>query len=103
MQEFDKLIRDRVPQILDAQEIRYIITYANEQEIENYLYKKLDEETQELKKDKDIHEVVDVIEVCLAIARHLGYEERQVLDVLLRKRDIMGGFSNIILKRILGE
>jgi hypothetical protein len=26
-----------------------------------------------------------------------------VQDILLRKRDIMGGLSNVVLKRILGE
>lgn len=101
--EYDKLIRDRVPEILDAQDIKYIITYARPQDMEHYLYKKLDEEVQELKQDKDIHEVIDVIEVCLAIAKYIGYTNEQLQDILLRKRDIMGGLSNVILKRILGE
>lgn len=101
--EYDKLIRDRVPEILDTQDIRYIITYARPQDIEHYLYKKLDEEVQELKCDRDIQEVIDVIEVCLAIARYIGYTNEQVQDMLLWKRDVMGGLSNVILKRILGE
>ena len=100
MKEYDKIIRDLVPQVMDEANIGYEIETVDDATALEYLYKKLLEETDELLHDKTIEEVIDVIEVAFAIAEKYGYDFRMILYLREAKRREKGGFKqNIVLKK----
>ncbi|WP_051125385.1 nucleoside triphosphate pyrophosphohydrolase [Leptospira yanagawae] len=57
------------------------------------LYEKLIEEHAELIKDNTISEVVDMIEVLLAIGNEIGYSEDNIMEELRKKRASNGAFQ----------
>ena len=95
--KYNKLVRDKIPSILDNKGIKYLITYTDENNHLYYLLKKLIEEAHELSKDKDIEELADVMEVLLAIGEELGYSLEDILINMVAKRDERGGFDEGII------
>lgn len=95
--KYNKLVRDKIPSILDNKGIKYLITYTDENNHLYYLLKKLIEEAHELSRDKDIEELADVMEVLLAIGEELGYSLEDILINMLAKRDERGGFDEGII------
>ena len=93
--KYNKLVRDKIPSILDNKGIKYLITYTNGNNHLSYLLKKLIEEAHELA--KDIEELADVMEVLLAIGEELGYSLDDILVNMLAKRDERGGFDEGII------
>ncbi len=65
--EYDKLIRDRIPEIIESQGKKCKIEKMDEDEFSIYLKKKLKEEVDEFQESGEIHEIVDIYEVILAI------------------------------------
>ncbi|MGL6105801.1 phosphoribosyl-ATP pyrophosphohydrolase [Romboutsia sp.] len=97
---YDKLVRDRIPEIIEASGKKCEIEVVNDEVALEYLYKKLGEEVAELLEDKNLDEVADVMEVLFAIAGKYGYSEEEVLDKRNLKKDSRGGFEkNLILKK----
>ncbi|MGL6107520.1 phosphoribosyl-ATP pyrophosphohydrolase [Romboutsia sp.] len=97
---YDKLVRDRIPEIIEASGKKCEIEVVNDEVALEYLYKKLGEEVTELLEDKNLDEVADVMEVLFAIAGKYGYSEEEVLDRRNLKKDSRGGFEkNLILKK----
>lgn len=100
MKIYDKLVRDRIPEIIEASGSKCEIEVVNDEIALDYLYKKLDEEVNELLVDKNLDEIADVIEVLFAIASKIGYSESDVLDKRNEKKNTHGGFEdNLILKK----
>lgn len=95
--KYNKLVRDKIPSILDNKGIKYLITYTDENNHLFYLLKKLIEEAHELSRDKDIEELADVMEVLLAIGEELGYSLEDILINMVAKRDERGGFNEGII------
>ena len=100
MKVYDKLVRDRIPEIIEASGKMCEIEVVSDEVALEYLYKKLNEEVSELLEDRNIDEVVDVMEVLFAIAWKYGYSESDVLNKRCEKKNSRGGFEkNIILKK----
>jgi len=61
----------------------------------------LNEEVNEFLEDKNLEELVDVMEVLFGIAEALGYSEEEFLKARDKKRDERGGFKEgIVLKYV---
>ena len=100
MISYDKLVRDKIPQIIEASGKSCDIEIVNNDVALEYLYKKLNEEVNELLTDKNLDEVADVMEVLFAIASKYGYSEQDLLDKRNEKKNSRGGFEkNIVLKK----
>ena len=100
MKVYDKLIRDRIPEIIEASGSKYEVEVVSDKVALEYLYKKLSEEVEELLIDKNLDEIADVMEVIFAIGKKFGYSENDVLGRRNEKRDSRGGFDdNLILKK----
>lgn len=100
MKIHDKLVRDKIPEIIENSENHCEIEIVSDDVALEYLYKKLQEEVDELLSDKNLEEIADVIEVLFAIGRKYGYSEEDILQKRNDKRDKSGGFdNNIILKK----
>ncbi|GAA3663788.1 nucleoside triphosphate pyrophosphohydrolase [Asaccharospora irregularis] len=99
MKVYDKLVRDRIPEIIESSGNKCDIEVVSDEVALDYLYKKLNEEVSELIEDKNLEEIADVMEVLFAIASKYGYNEKDVLDKRDEKKSARGGFeNNLVLK-----
>jgi predicted house-cleaning noncanonical NTP pyrophosphatase (MazG superfamily) len=97
MEQYNKLVRDKIPEILDAKGVVYEKRIASDEEYKEELLKKLVEEVQEFSEAGNIEELSDVIEVVEALKKL--YEYSEVEQVRQAKREEKGGFDEkIILK-----
>lgn len=100
MKVYDKLVRDRIPEIIEASGSKCEVEVVNDDVALEYLYKKILEEVSELLEDKNLDEIADVMEVLFAIGKKYGYSEDEVLGRRSEKKDARGGFEdNLILKK----
>ncbi|OSB11670.1 phosphoribosyl-ATP pyrophosphohydrolase [Paraclostridium bifermentans] len=100
MKVYDKLVRDRIPEIIESSGNKCEIEVVSDEVALEYLYKKLNEEVGELLEDKNLDEIADVMEVLFAIGSKYGYSEEDVLGRRNDKKDARGGFEkNLILKK----
>lgn len=67
MVEFNKLVRDKIPEIIERDNKQAIISILSDEEYEKELDRKLQEETEEYLESGEVEEIVDVYEVILAI------------------------------------
>ena len=97
MEGYNKLVRDRIPEILDHKGVIYEKRIASPEEYKQELIKKLVEEVNEFTAEGDPEELADVLEVITALRTLPEYED--VEAVRLKKLQERGGFSDkIILK-----
>lgn len=95
--EYNKLVRDGIPEKLDNLGVPYVKRIASEEEYRFELIKKLKEETSEFEEVGDIEELADILEVIDALKKLPEYVN--VLEVQKQKREERGGFENrLILK-----
>lgn len=100
MKVYDKLVRDRIPEIIEASGNKCEIEVVSDEVALEYLYKKLNEEVGELLEDKNLNEIADCLEVLFAIGAKYGYSEDEVLGRRNEKKLERGGFeNNLILKK----
>ncbi|MFC4540775.1 hypothetical protein ACFO5R_02385 [Halosolutus amylolyticus] len=102
--EYDKLVRDRIPEIIKANDERPAIHTADDAEYAERLAAKLTEEAAEFEESRDLEELADVLEVIRAI---LDDRERTMADLETRRREKRaerGGFDDrIVLERVESE
>lgn len=97
MEGYNKLVRDKIPEILDEKGVSYEKRIASPEEYKVELIKKLGEEIQEFSEAGDPEELVDIVEVIKALKQLPEYSE--VEAIRQRKREERGGFDKrIILK-----
>ena len=100
MKIYDKLVRDNIPQIIENSGNKCEVKIVSDEIALDYLYKKLQEEVDELVEDKNLEEIADVVEVLFAIGKKYGYSEEDILNKRCEKREKSGGFEdNIVLKK----
>lgn len=101
MKVYNKLVRDKIPEIIKASgktPKTEIITGDLKTE---YLELKLREEVKEYLEDKNIEELADILEVLFALSDNLGYSEEDLLNKRLEKKEERGGFKEgIVLKEV---
>lgn len=101
MKVYDKLVRDKIPEIIKEAGKTPTTEIISGKLKEEYLEKKLGEEVNEYLEDKNLEELADVMEVLFGLANHLGYSEEDLLNKRLEKKLSRGGFKEgIILKEV---
>ena len=91
-----KLVRDRIPEIIQADGKVPLCTTVTGDDLRAALEEKAREEIAELcdaPPESLLEEIADVYEVLLAIAKNAGVDWPQVENVASKKRDLRGGFS----------
>lgn len=97
MESYNKLVRDKIPEILDGRGVPYEKRIASPEEYKKELIKKLSEEVNEFIQTGDSEELADVIEVIGALKKLPEY--KNVEELRLKKLEERGGFNEkIILK-----
>ena len=94
-----KLVRDRIPEIIQEDGKTPIIRIMDEEEYVRELDRKLCAEVEEYRADGSIEEMADVLEVLQAICIARGYTLQQLEEVRRKKAAERGGFK----KRIYWE
>lgn len=97
MAEYNKLVRDKIPEILDAKGVVYEKRIATQEEYKVELIKKLREELEEFEVAGDVEELADIMEVIEALKLLPEYTHAE--EVRKKKKEERGGFKGrIILK-----
>ena len=92
--EFNKLVRDRIPAIIEAGGERPVTRILNDEEYLRCLEQKLDEETAEYHEGKNLKELADILEVVYALAEAGGHSREELLSVYEKKHEARGGFTD---------
>ena len=101
--KYDKLVRDRIPEIIAKDGKKAVTRILNDEEYNAYLEKKLDEEVAEFHESKSIEELADILEVVYALSEVYG-GIYNLLAVWNEKTVERGGFTKkILLEEICEE
>ena len=100
---YNKLVRDKIPEIIKASGKTYETEILSDEEYLQMLDKKLDEELTEYHQEQNIEELADLLEVLYATARARGYSIEEIEKVRIDKRKARGGFDKKILLISLEE
>lgn len=96
MIRYDKLVRNRIPRIIEQQGERPILRILEDGEYTECLERKLDEEVAEYHQDKTPEELADILEVVFALAELQGCSRETLMKLCQQKHDDRGGFSDRI-------
>lgn len=98
---FDKLVRDRIPELIRENDERPVTRVASGPEYDRRLGDKLCEEAAEFREARTLEELADVLEVVDAICEREGISRAELESLQREKRDERGGFSDgIVLERV---
>ncbi|MFH0779724.1 MAG: nucleoside triphosphate pyrophosphohydrolase [Parcubacteria group bacterium] len=98
--EYNKLVRDNIPQIIESKGEKAITRIAGEKEYEEALANKLHEEVSEFLSKPSVEEAADVLEVLRAICELKGVDLAALEETRRKKAEERGGFQKrIILDR----
>lgn len=96
MKTFNKLVRDKIPEIIEADGRNCKTHILTDEEYLIGLEEKLNEEVAEYQKDKNLEEMADVLEVLQAICIARGYSLEELEALRKKKANDRGGFSKKI-------
>mgnify|MGYP003303924131 CR=1 FL=1 len=99
----NKLVRDRIPEIIEKSGKTAYCRILNNEEYIDELDRKLNEECAEYQADKSIDELADMLEVMYAIAQARGCTVEELEQVRAEKAEKRGGFKDrIYLEKVEG-
>lgn len=99
MQIYNKLVRDKIPEIIKNDGRTPVLYLADKADYEQALLKKLAEEAEEFIETPCIEEIADIYEVLDALVKHFDYDIEEIKRVKREKQNLRGGFDKgIILK-----
>ena len=101
MKKYNKLVRDKIPEIIEADGKKCEIEIASKQEHYNLLKQKLIEETEEFLEDENLDKLADIMEVLFALAENLGYKEVELVNERQKKKESYGAFKEkVVLRKV---
>ena len=101
MPTHNKLIRDKIPEIIESSGRTPVIRTLDDTEYLTELDRKLNEECAEYQADKSLEELADMLEVIYAIAEVRGHSPEELEQVRAEKAAKRGGFKKrIYLERV---
>ncbi len=90
---YNKLIRDRIPEIMDQEGKKYEIRVLKDDEYLNELNKKLQEELKEYYESGEVEELADIAEILYAIAKYKCVSQEEFDSIRMNKAEKRGGFE----------
>ena len=98
MKTYNKLVRDKIPDIIEADGETPKVRILNEAEYKTALLEKLVEEAREaLAANRDpkelVKEIGDVLEVIDAIVEAFGLDPSQIENLKMKRKNDRGGFE----------
>ena len=103
MIEYDILIRDKIPEIIEQSGKNCIIEVMDNYTYIEYLDQKLNEELAEYQQDKSIEELADLLEVMYAVVVARGHSVAELERIRLEKAEKRGAFEKKLLLKSVSE
>ncbi|MGV8150012.1 MAG: phosphoribosyl-ATP pyrophosphohydrolase [Alkaliphilus sp.] len=101
---YDKLVRDKIPEIIENSGKKHEVDYLNKEQHFEYLNRKLIEELNEYQENNSLEELADILEVIhgiLSVNNQTFEELENIRQEKLKKR---GGFKKgIKLIKVMDE
>jgi len=97
MIKYDKLVRDRIPEIIEADGKKALTRVLGIEETKNYLGLKLKEELEEYLTSNQVEELADLQEVIFALLECHGITRSEFEKIRLKKVKQRGAFSRKLL------
>ena len=94
---YNKLVRDRIPEIIEGQGRACRVEVLSEAAYLQKLEQKLHEELAEYEESGQVEELADLLEVIAAAAEARGCTWQQLLTIREEKRNARGGFEKRLL------
>ena len=102
MPKYHKLVRDRIPEIIEKAGKRCSTEILSDEEYLKMVDAKLDEELAEYHKDQNLEELADLMEVIYAAAEARGFTREELEETRAKKAKDRGGFKKkILLKEVM--
>lgn len=95
--KYNKLVRDKIPDIIKKNGDTPTTHIANDEEYLEKLLQKLQEEVGEYLENNDIEELADILEVVYALAKTHGISIEELDKVRIDKLNKSGGFEEKII------
>jgi predicted house-cleaning noncanonical NTP pyrophosphatase (MazG superfamily) len=100
MLTYNKLVRDKIPQIIENTGKKFSTEILNDQDYIKYLkeksYEELDEYCAAESNEEAVEELADLLEIIQALAKHHGSSIEEVELVRQEKTEKRGGFEEKI-------
>jgi predicted house-cleaning noncanonical NTP pyrophosphatase (MazG superfamily) len=96
MKIYNKLVRDKIPEIIKADGKKFKTRILEDKEHLQELIKKLKEEAAEFEANPSLEELADIKEITIAIREALGIHAGELEDARRQKAAINGRFKNKI-------
>ena len=101
--EVNKLVRDKIPEIMESKGKKPVTHIAEEKEYNKALMNKLREETEGFLEKPSLEELADIMEVLNAICALKDINLDKLEEVQEKKFEELGGFEEgIILDKVEG-
>jgi len=97
MIKYNKLIRDKIPEIIEADGKDYKVKKLEDDEYLKYLNAKLQEELDEYQESGEIEELADFLEIIYAILDHKDISREELEKIRKEKKQKRGGFARKLL------
>lgn len=96
MKQYNKLVRDKIPEIMKSQGKDFTTRVLGEEEYRVELNKKLQEEVKEYIEDNNVEELADIVEVVYGILDSMGVSREEFESVRNNKVQKRGAFKEKI-------
>ena len=100
---YHKLIRDKIPAIIEAQGNSCVTEVLSQEEYLQMLHEKLSEELSEYQESKSLEELADLLEVMQAVVTARGHTWQELESVREQKYQKRGGFEGRLLLKEVTE
>lgn len=101
MKKYHKLVRDRIPEIIEADGKHCIVETLSDEEYLRLLDHKLGEEVAEYQESKSLEELADLLEVVQTVVQARGWTMEELERVRAQKAAERGRFEKkILLKEV---
>lgn len=95
--KYNKLVRDKIPEILKNKGIKPKIHIADDPEYFEALKNKLKEEVDEFFRESNEEEIVDILEVVDAIIDYKNFKKEDLKFIKVNKANDKGRFNSRII------
>lgn len=102
--EYNKLIRDKIPEIIERAGKKVIVEKVEGEQLLDLLNKKLEEELREYKESGSIEELADMVEIIYGILNYLGISLEDFEVLRQDKNYKRGSFKKgLVLKKVVED
>ena len=95
--KYNKLIRDKIPEIIESSGKKAIVKKIQDEELLNLLNKKLFEELKEYEESGEVEELADLVEVVQAILDYKNVSIEDFNKIRAKKNESRGAFKEGLL------